>query len=310
MIDTGNDKTLHLEADLLFTAYCVTTTISMTGNFITHTVPPVNLINEYIVSIPFDVSAPGQTKSASMQIIPESIIAAQESSEVMQTQFVDMERPQLLEDKIRAQLQDEYQDMLSMFDAGYSEVLDDGYFCFYDIHTLAASYDVRGYNLAASQTCSRVGTPRALEFKISGGIPIGSSDLTNPPKCSGCVQRAEYTRIIIFSVVIPNIALMILLYLIVIRIYREKRRQAVSIKSPKTTSDVQPYVDQKAELEDGERRKHELDVDMRVYEMEGEDRIFEMPSEADMRIWATRLDRLQELRGAEHSKELEVPSSI
>lgn len=207
----------------------------------------------------------------------------------MQTQFVDMQRPQLLEGAIQVQFPDEYPDTLSMFEAGYSKVLDDGYFCF---------YKVRDYPLAASQTCSEEWATARV-----AGAPIGGS-------VESSLTCAEYTRIIIFSAVMPNIALMILLCLIMIRIYRRKRRQAVSIKSPKTTSDVQPYVDQKAELEDGERRKHELDVDMRVYEMEWEDRVFEMSSEEDMRIWATRLDRLQELRGAEHSKELEVPSNI
>ena len=70
---------------------------------------------------------------------------------------------------------------------------------------------------------------------------------------------------------------------------------------------MQLYVDQKAELEDEERRKHELDSSGRTYEMEGEDRIFEMPGDGDTGV---RSDRTQELGGVEHSKELEVPSNI
>ena len=83
-----------------------------------------------------------------------------------------------------------------------------------------------------------------------------------------------------------------------------------STTSPGTTSDVQLYVDQKAELEDEERRRHELDASGIAYEMEGEDRIFEMPGDGDTEIRTAQSDRTQELRGAEHSKELEVPSNL
>ena len=73
---------------------------------------------------------------------------------------------------------------------------------------------------------------------------------------------------------------------------------------------MQLYVDQKAELEDEERRKHELDASGITYEMEGEDRIFEMPGDGEMGIRSGQSNRTQELRGADHSKELEVPSNL
>ncbi len=75
------------------------------------------------------------------------------------------------------------------------------------------------------------------------------------------------------------------------------------------TSNVQLYVDQKAELEDEERRKQELDGQGVRYEVEGEDRIFEMPGNGSTRMESAWYSQTQELRGAEHAKELEVPGN-
>ena len=293
--NNGDDRTPYLEADLQFTAYCITTTISMAGNCITQTDSPVYLINGYIVPILFDVSAPGQTKSASVQTIPESMIAAQESSE---------------------------------FIANLSAFLKSPYSSFYDVlgykgfaATLPPSQTrlkfigrERGYSAKvpghkSGQSRSAVSrdlckkSPEAIAY--SAGIRKDSSS-----ECPGSVQRAEYTRTVIISVVVPNIALMILLSLIVIRIYRDKRGQAASTKPQETTSDMQPDVDQKAELEDEGRRRHELDGSKVIYEMEGEDRRFEMPGNGDTGVRSARSDRIQELRCAEHSKELEIPNNI
>ena len=73
------------------------------------------------------------------------------------------------------------------------------------------------------------------------------------------------------------------------------------------TSDTRIYVDQKAELEDEERRKHELPADGIKYELEAEDRMFEMPGDGDTGTSLASSNGTQELRGLEHSKELEVP---
>ena len=92
--------------------------------------------------------------------------------------------------------------------------------------------------------------------------------------------------------------------------YRKKRSQAAFTKHPETALDVQLYVDQKAELEDEQRRRHELDAGRRIYEMEGVDGVFEMPGNGDTGVWSGRSGRTQELRGAEYSKELEAPGDI
>ena len=79
------------------------------------------------------------------------------------------------------------------------------------------------------------------------------------------------------------------------------------MSQPNTTTDTQLYVDRKAELEDEERRKHELDGAGIRYEMEGDDRIFEMPSGRDTEPSLASLRNTHELRGVEHSQEIECP---
>ena len=116
---------------------------------------------------------------------------------------------------------------------------------------------------------------------------------------------------IIISVVVPTAGLTVLLLcFIVIRKYRKKRNKAAFGNRPAMTSNVQLYVDQKAELEDEERRKQELDGEGVRYEMEGEERLFEMPGDVSTRMGLASNSRTHELRGAEHSNELEVPSNV
>lgn len=75
---------------------------------------------------------------------------------------------------------------------------------------------------------------------------------------------------------------------------------------PSSSDNTQPYLEQKAELDAEEVRKHELEAQQRLFEMAGEDSIREMPTGQERR----RISALQELGGTEHSKELEVPSNL
>ncbi len=75
-------------------------------------------------------------------------------------------------------------------------------------------------------------------------------------------------------------------------------------------SNVQLYVDRKAELEDQERKRHELDTEGIRYEMDGEGTIFEISGDENTRIGLASFNRSHELRGTEHSQELEVPGNI
>ena len=132
-------------------------------------------------------------------------------------------------------------------------------------------------------------------------------DSTTKAESSVSVRHLNTTQIIIVSVIVTTAGLMILLLCFVaIRRYRRKRSQATLVKQPDMTSDTQLYVDQKAELEDEDRRKHDLSSTGIMYEMEGEDRIFEMPSDAGTK---PKIAGIHEMRGAEHSKELEVPGN-
>lgn len=125
-------------------------------------------------------------------------------------------------------------------------------------------------------------------------------------------MRHHHSRqIIITSVVVPTVGLItLLLCFIIIREFRKKRSQAAVTNHSATISDTQLYVDNKAELEDEERRKHGLDAGVIRHEMEGENRIFEMPGDGDTRMVLALADITHELRGVEHSQELEVPSKI
>lgn len=67
----------------------------------------------------------------------------------------------------------------------------------------------------------------------------------------------------------------------------------------------QPYLQPKAELEAEEKRKHELEAEQRRYELDGEGEIHEVYA-GDSQAKAPVQTR-QELRGEEHSKELEAP---
>ena len=123
-------------------------------------------------------------------------------------------------------------------------------------------------------------------------------------------RRISTTQIIIVSTIVPIIGLAILaLCFIVIRRYRKKKRgqAAVLNHTDTTTSDTQMYIDRKAELEDEDRRTHEMNAESPKYELGGEDAVFEVPSHGDAGAVMASLRETHELRGTEHSQELEVP---
>ena len=154
-------------------------------------------------------------------------------------------------------------------------------------------------------------TASVEQYLASATASATASSTTRSAKSSVSVQHVHTTQIIVVSVITPIAGLMVfLLCFIAIRRYRKKRSQAVIISQLDTTTDTQLYVDRKAELEDEERRKYELDAAGISYEMEGEDRIFEMPSGGDPDMRLASSQETQELRGVEHSRELEVPGNV
>ena len=125
---------------------------------------------------------------------------------------------------------------------------------------------------------------------------------------SAFTRHTQITYIIILSVIVPIVGLAIfLLCFITIRRNREKRREAAMTNQPNVISDTQLYFDQKAELGDEERRKHEMDAEGTTHEMDGQDRIFELPGHGGTATTLASLQRVHEMRGAEHSTELEAP---
>ena len=81
----------------------------------------------------------------------------------------------------------------------------------------------------------------------------------------------------------------------------EKRREGTSASE----GDNQPYLQQKAELEAEERQRHELEARQKIYELDGQTCINEIPAGTHEHRLAIMRSR-QELRGGEHSQELDT----
>ena len=188
--------------------------------------------------------------------------------------------------------------------AEYSTFLDDKY---------SSLYTSLGYEgCTAALPPSPVVPALATELSVASENIVAAaatvSSTATPAESSLSVPHPHTTQIIIVSVVVPTIGLVLfLLCFLGIRRHRKKRSQVVLMSQPNTTADTQLYVDRKAELEDEERRKYELDATGVTYEMEGEDRILEMSSGGDTEMRLASIRETHELRGVEHSQELEVP---
>lgn len=99
------------------------------------------------------------------------------------------------------------------------------------------------------------------------------------------------------AIVVPIILVTLGLSLFCIIRKRRKREKEAVASNQDDSGDTQLYLEQKAGLDD-EQRRHEMEATELRYEMEGEDRIYELPAE-DKR-------NRQELRGEEHARELET----
>lgn len=81
----------------------------------------------------------------------------------------------------------------------------------------------------------------------------------------------------------------------------ENRREGTSASE----GENQPYLQQKAELEAEERRKYELEARQKIHELDGGTEIREIPAGTHEHRLAVMRSR-QELRGGEHSQELDA----
>ena len=200
-------------------------------------------------------------------------------------------------------------EIASVQTAGFSAFLDDAYSSF----DAMLGYEGCTATLPPSPVVPTVDSfPASVTPSISATL-AASSTAAHPSvtESSVPVRRGHSTEIIIISVVVSTTGLMMaLICLIVIRRYRKKRSQTAFTNQRAMTSNVQLYVDQKAELEDKKRLKYELEAQGIRYEMEGEDRKSEMPGVESTRTGLTSSKQTHELRGVEHSQELEVPGNI
>ena len=155
-----------------------------------------------------------------------------------------------------------------------------------------------------------IGFPNFSTFPPSSSLPPPSSlSLPNvPSSTNGTSVGLETKYRIVIGLTVPFTALALTLVgVVTCRQYRRRKRLAsakAEATPPGQPQDTQPYLQPKAELEAEERMKHELEARERRFEVDAANEIHEMVASGDSR----RVTVLQELRGAEHSRELEAPT--
>lgn len=129
----------------------------------------------------------------------------------------------------------------------------------------------------------------------------------NPTEASTSTSRYHHLdeqAIIGIGIAIPVIVIALLLLALLLwrRSRKIKKANVTEVQHP-ISEDKQPYLQQKAELEAEEKRKHELEAEERRYELDGESRIHEISeSSHGLPPFSVR----QELRGEDHSRELDT----
>ena len=143
------------------------------------------------------------------------------------------------------------------------------------------------------------------------------------------VPGSEVTILAQVIIAIGIIPIEIIIVGIVFGIHRLAHRRPPKSAPPRTSiekprQDLLPYLQQKAELEDEQRRKHELRGENLPYELNSQGEIFQMPDEMESLIlpvqrrqvihgiprgnpmsWKSPLHNRHELMGHEHAQELE-----
>lgn len=89
------------------------------------------------------------------------------------------------------------------------------------------------------------------------------------------------------------------------RRFRKNKKPHTRKEEESSTQDEQPYLQRKAELEAEEKRKYELDAQQRRYELDGASNIIHEIPVGTREQGMLSLGNRHELRGEEHSKELE-----
>lgn len=182
--------------------------------------------------------------------------------------------------------------------------------------------NVRITSLSSLPVATVFATPTASDQSSLTPVPTGSrnstqssSTRTNTPSQNSTQSVPTHSSEsydekakIATGVAIPVASLGLVLLAFVVYRRRKTRKtlkeqDASSQRQESPREDTQPYLQQKAELEAEEKRKYELEARERRLEMGNEGERYELPVEGEGRMIRAR----QELRGEEHSTELEVP---
>lgn len=138
----------------------------------------------------------------------------------------------------------------------------------------------------------------------STGAPISGNSTVKPVPGSRHETLDEQAKIGIGIAIPFVVGALLLLALLLWRRYRKNKGANAATAEHVESEGVQPYLQQKPELEAEEKRKQELDAEERRYELNGESEIHEMSDTSNIALPASRV--LQELRGEEHARELGV----
>ena len=161
-------------------------------------------------------------------------------------------------------------------------------------------------SLIAAPTVTSGPNQNSTQSNVAG--TNSSNDSSTQSVSTHSTDSSDKKVKISFGVAIPvaSLGLVLLGYLV----YKRRKVQETLEEEDATSKtegspheDQQPYLQQKAELEAEEKRKYELEARERRYEMGVEGERYELPVEGQDMMIQTR----QELRGEEHSTELDVP---
>ena len=163
--------------------------------------------------------------------------------------------------------------------------------------------------------------------ETAGNVSAQASAEVSSSRVSGS-EVGALAEVIIAIGVIP---IEIVIAIMVLGIHRLVHRRPPQFHPPRTSieksrQDSLPYLQPKAELEDEQRRRHELHGEDFAYELNGQGEIFQMPDgteslilpvqrrqgiqempEGNSMSWELPLHERHEVMGVEHAQELESP---
>ena len=180
----------------------------------------------------------------------------------------------------------------------------------FSIAAQSSFFDFVGYNICSSTATlpSSTAASAAVPATVTHSLPPSSTllDQTRSPNSVPLVSSKKGLDNDVkvgIGVGIPVAALILVaLAAIIFRRVREKRPIKMDPRSGNQSEGRQPYLQQKGELEDKEKRVYELESCESRHEIEGSDIAGGMAAARDEN--GEPRSGVQELRGEEHSKEL------